>query len=129
MIHNAAIPIVALALAGCVTSEFQAQSDICTALWMQKLPPLLEEQLYQIERSRRVNVNPSECIELNNIYICDVIERSENYTVNVVRTIDKNMSLRNENISACVQDMCLKIFGNTRCKPSELLPILGQFSA
>jgi hypothetical protein len=118
MIHNAAIPIVALALAGCVTSEFQAQSDICTALWMQKLPPLLEEQLYQIERSRRVNVNPSECIELNNIYICDVIERSENYTVNVVRTIDKNMSLRNENISACVQDMCLKIFGNTRCKPS-----------
>lgn len=112
----AAIPIVACVLAGCVTSEFQAQSDICTALWMQKMPPLLEDQVSQIERSKKVEFDPPVCREINNIYSCNVIERSENYTVNVVRTIDKNMSVRNVNILACVQDMCLQEFGNTKCK-------------
>ncbi len=116
--RNAAIPIIALILSGCVASEFREQSDICTALWMQKMPPRLQHQVYQIERSRKVKGNPSECREINNIYICNVIESSENYTVNVLRTVDENMTARNENISACTQNVCLQHFGNAECKAS-----------
>ncbi len=105
-------------LASCGTPEYRAEKDICTSTWMTKIPPRLEQELYNQSHSRQVPTGRTTCTGSGNSVTCNQVMRTEYYTLPAVRTVDRNKPRRDAQINACTQTICLKKFGNPECKPA-----------
>jgi hypothetical protein len=112
---------VALLLASCSTAEFRQEKGICTATLMKKIPPRFEQETYNKSMSRQVPTGRTNCRTTGFGYslttTCNSLMRTEYYTVPAVRTVDRNKSRRNAQISSCTTQKCNRKYGNAKCKP------------
>ena len=111
---------VGLFLSSCSTTEFREQKGICTATWMKKIPPRYVKETYNKRMSREVPTGKIKC-ESDTIFgttytDCEQVTRREYYTVPAVRTVDRNASRRDAQISSCTQQKCNQKYGNAECK-------------
>ena len=120
MLRNISLFGLGLLLASCSTPEFRTEESICTATWMQKIPPSFEQEMYNQTLSRQVPTGQTSCTTTGDgnseVTNCTQIMRTENYTAPAVRTVDINESRRNAQISLCTQQKCIQTYGNAECK-------------
>jgi hypothetical protein len=120
MLKKITIMGVVFMLASCATTEFREEKGICTATWMKKIPPRYEQEMYNKSQSRQVPTGQTSCTTTGYGYTaytnCTQLMRTEFYTVPAVRTVDRNQSRRDSNISACTQQKCTAKYGNVECK-------------
>lgn len=105
-----------LPLFGCGTKEFRMEKNICEATWLKKIPPRLEQEMYNKVESRQVPTGYTSCYGYGNYASCNSSMRTEYYTVPAVRTVDRNQSRRNAEIKACTTKRCNKKYGNAKCE-------------
>jgi hypothetical protein len=105
-----------VALASCGTAEYQATRSSCTATWMQKIPPVYEQELYNQTQYREVPTGETTCTSTGGTITCKQIMRTEAYTVVAVRTVDRAESRRVVQIDACTKEACTRQYGNAECK-------------
>ena len=88
----------AIFLVSCSTTEFRQERGVCQSIWMKKIPPRYEQEMYNRSMSRQVPTGRTNCITNgfgNYAYTtCNDIMRTEYYTVPSVRTVDRNQSRR-----------------------------------
>ena len=110
-----------LMLTSCATTQFREENNICTATWMDKIPPHYEQETYSQIRSRQVPTGQISCSTWGYGYSsstnCTQHMRTEFYTVPAVRTVDRNKNRRDAEISKCTQQRCIFKYGNVECKP------------
>lgn len=111
----------AIFLVSCSTTEYRQERGVCQSIWMKKIPPRYEQEMYNRSMSRQVPTGRTNCITNgfgNYAYTtCNDIMRTEYYTVPSVRTVDRNQSRRDTKIAACTQNKCIQKYGNAECKP------------
>jgi hypothetical protein len=103
-------------LAGCGTAEYQATRSSCSATWMQKIPPVYEQEMYNQIRYREVPTGETICTATGATITCKQTMRTESYTEVAVRTVDRAESRRNVQIDACTTEACTRQYGNAECK-------------
>ncbi|MDR9485804.1 MULTISPECIES: hypothetical protein [Sediminimonas] len=106
-----------LALAACATPEYRQERDICTAEWMQKIPPEFEQRLVTKTRTIEVPTGESTCRKVNDVVKCQQVMRTEFIPYTTVETVDVNETRRDAQIRACAQKACMARFGNPECDP------------
>ena len=88
----------AIFLVSCSTTEFRQERGVCQSIWMKKIPPRYEQEMYNRSMSRQVPTGRTNCITNgfgNYAYTtCNDIMKTEYYTVPSVRTVDRNQSRR-----------------------------------
>lgn len=107
---------LSLLLAACATPEFKAEKNICASEWITKIPPRFEREIVTETRTRQVPTGRTICKQSGTTTICDQVTRPEYYFVNTVRTVDRNKSRRDVQITACTQTACVKKYGNAACE-------------
>lgn len=106
-----------LALAACATPEYRQEQDICTAEWMQKIPPEYEQRLVNRTRAIEVPTGQTTCRKVGDVVQCQQIMRTEFIPYTTVETVDVNKARRDPKIRACTQSACMARYGNPECKP------------
>ena len=98
MLKNIAFVGSAIFLLSCSTTEFRQERGVCQSIWMKKIPPRYEQEMYNRSMSRQVPTGRTNCITNgfgNYAYTtCNDIMKTEYYTVPSVRTVDRNQSRR-----------------------------------
>ena len=121
IMRNIALLGVGLLLASCSTTEFREENSICKATWMKKIPPRYVKETYNKRMSREVPTGKIKCESdtiFNTTYTdCEQVTKTEYYTVPAVRTVDRNESRRDSQISSCTRQKCNRKYGNAECKP------------
>ena len=88
----------AIFLVSCSTTEFRQERGVCQSIWMKKIAPRYEQEMYNRSMSRQVPTGRTNCITNgfgNYAYTtCNDIMKTEYYTVPSVRTVDRNQSRR-----------------------------------
>jgi hypothetical protein len=105
-----------LLLTACANSEYRAERDMCTATWMQKIPPRYVDEVYNKTYTRRVPTGQTQCVTTGTTTNCTQGMRDETFTLPAVRTVDANASQRDIQITACTKKACIARFGNAECK-------------
>ncbi len=120
MQRNIVLLVIGLFLASCSTTEFREEKGICKATWMKKIPPRFEQETYNKRMSRQVPSGRTNCRTTGYGYslrtTCNAVMQTEYYTVLAVRTVDRNKSRRNAQISSCTRQKCNRKYGNAECK-------------
>lgn len=120
MLRKTSLLGVGFLLASCSTTEFREEKGICTAIWAKKIPPRYEQEMYNQFHSRQVPTGQTSCTTTGYGYTaytnCTQIMRTEYYTTPAVRTVDRNASRRDAQISACTEQKCDEKYGNVECK-------------
>ncbi|MEE3072601.1 MAG: hypothetical protein VX378_16020 [Pseudomonadota bacterium] len=119
MIKRTAILVGFAALSSCGTPEYQAEQSICTATWMNRIPPRMEQEIYNETKTREVPTGRSTCTGTGNTMQCIQEMKTEYYSVPAVRTVDRNEAQRDVQIRACTVKVCQEKYGNGECKPAE----------
>ena len=110
--------LVGAGLAACGTPEQRQERALCTAQWMEKIPPKTELRLVKNRYHELVPTGKSVCVTKGNTTTCqdemkrDWVERQE------IEEIDLNGPERNAQIKACTVKQCQSKFGNAECSPS-----------
>ncbi len=98
MLKNIAFVGSAIFLLSCSTTEFRQERGVCQSIWMKKIAPRYEQEMYNRSMSRQVPTGRTNCITNgfgNYAYTtCNDIMKTEYYTVPSVRTVDRNQSRR-----------------------------------
>lgn len=115
------LPLAAImVLLSCTTTEYREEKTQCTADWMEKIPPLFVQELYNETYTREVPTGQTECVTsgvgLSAYTSCTAVMRTEYYTLPAVRTVDRNQGQRDRQIAACTQRTCIQKYGNADCK-------------
>jgi hypothetical protein len=103
-------------LSSCGTPEFQAAQSSCTSTWLTQIPPRYEQEMYNQTQTRQVPTGQTTCTGYGYTVTCNQVMRTEYYTIPAIRTVDRNLPLRNVRIQACTQNICMQQYGNTECK-------------
>jgi len=111
--------VCVLFVSACSTAEYSAERNICASTWMSKILPIYEKEIYMRQESRQVPTGQTTCYDYGYSIQCNQTMRTEYYSVPAVRTVDRNAAIRNSKINACTQNMCIKKYGNTECKPPK----------
>ncbi|MDO9527277.1 MAG: hypothetical protein Q7J57_17350 [Gemmobacter sp.] len=111
------VALLSLALlVSCGTPEYRAERQICTADWLQKIPPVYQQQIVTRYRTEERPTGVSVCTPSGNQQICRQQMRTIEIPYTAVETVDINESRRNPQIAACAARSCQAKFGNAECK-------------
>lgn len=105
-----------LMLASCATPQFQAEEQSCTALWMQKIPPRLTQQLVTRTNAVQVPNGQFSCTYIGYMQNCTQGMTTQYIPYTAVETVDLMASSRNPNIQSCTAKACEKKYGNPECE-------------
>lgn len=113
-----ALGLAVASLTACGTPEQQQTRALCTAEWMEKIPPKTELRLVTNRYYELVPTGKSICVTEGNTTTCqdemkrDWIERQE------IEEVDLNGPERAAQIKACTLKQCLANYGNAECSTS-----------
>ena len=120
MIKKVVFIFIVLLLTSCSTTEFRKEKSICRAIWMKKIPPVYEQEMYNKVMSRQVPTGRTNCYTTgsgNYAYTnCNQIMKTEYYSVPTMRTVDRNAPSRDKKITACTRQKCTEKYRNNECK-------------
>jgi hypothetical protein len=109
-----------LTLASCYSPEFLQQQNICYNTWIKKLPHRFVQESFQLKKSRQVPTGQFECISTVEGHIarsvCKEITATEYFYVPSVRTVDRDKSIRDNEIAVCTRQSCISTYGNVNCE-------------
>ena len=121
MLKKAFVFGACLVVTSCTTKEFNQTEAVCTSIWMEKIPPVYEKEIYNKLYIREVPTGETICTTTGEGYSsktkCKQEMKKEEYTLPAVRTVDKNQRKRNRNIGACTREKCTEKYGNAKCEP------------
>ena len=119
------IPIIMTAvvitlLTACATKQYRQAERSCKNEWMMKIPPRMEQEMYNKSEMRQVPDGTINCSTYGSGYYkttnCTQGTKLEYYTVPAVRTVDRNKPQRDLRIKSCTEYKCYKTHGNAKCK-------------
>ena len=108
-----------MVLISCSTKEFKLAKSDCRSIWKEKIPAHYVEEEYDKPMTREVTTRKCDgkLYGSKKYYRCEKTVDTEYYFVPAVRIVDRNESLRDKEIAACVQNTCIQKYGNAKCKP------------
>jgi hypothetical protein len=107
----------AAALAGCGTPEFRAERAVCTADWMERIPPVYEERLVNRTRYENRPTGVTTCTTTGGVETCVAEMRRVAVPYVAVETVDLRKPERDAQIEACTRRACVAKYGNAECAP------------
>lgn len=116
MLRSVVIIATVLILTGCASAELRQARSECTDIWMSKIPPIYEQEMYNKTESRQVPTGQTTCTGFGNYITCNEMMRTEYYTTSAVRTVDRKYSERAPKIKACTRQKCTQQLGNSSCE-------------
>ena len=116
MLRSIAVIGTVLIITGCASAELRQARSTCTDIWMSKIPPIYEQEMYNKTQSRKVPTGYTSCSGYGNYITCTESMRTEYYTTTAVRTVDRNDYQRDPKIKSCTQKKCTQQLGNSKCE-------------
>lgn len=114
---------VATTLVGCASSEFRATRDLCTIEADVKFPRVFEERVVNKTRSVQVPDGTTSCVATGSYSMrtmnCTENMRTDYVPYTAVERFDVNKDARRAAIKSCTYEICLRDYGNARCKVAE----------
>ena len=113
-----------LLLAGCASPEYIAQRQVCTDIWLSNIPTDYVDEIREGKKWIDVPYGPTVCetFEVKKGHsktVCEQKTRVKTIPYTYIARVDRNEAERDRRIAACIQESCLRRFGNPQCKPVE----------
>lgn len=109
-----------LALSGCATEAYRATESQCAPAAFAKYPVVMQPRLETRSRPIEVPTGRTKCTTVTNgnrtESTCQDITRTEYQNYQVYVDVDINERGRNQVITACARNQCMRTHGNTTCE-------------
>lgn len=120
MLKFLTVLVVAASLVGCATKERREVRSQCSIEAMRQYPPHIERQLVNKTRAVTVPTGSMHCTTVGTGTFastnCTAGTTTEYVPYTAVENVDLNNDARNAAEKSCADYVCLKRYGNTRCK-------------
>ncbi|WP_044530443.1 hypothetical protein [Herbaspirillum sp. B65] len=112
--------VALLALSGCATEAYRATENLCAPAAYAQYPVIQQTRMEMRSRPILVPTGQTRCSSVTNgnrtDTVCQDIMRTEYQPYPVYVTVDINEYGRNQVITACARNQCMKTHGNPDCK-------------
>ena len=121
-------PILALSfagvLAGCTTPEWDREYASCMTVALDKYPPNIVQR--EVQRTRTVEVpdgtmtcTGGKSQDGTEVFNCVQNTKEEQVPYTAIEDVDLNEDIRKQAARNCTQNKCVRLYGNTDCKPAQ----------